>query len=138
MPTADGSASGAIQQAGEAMGRAEQALREGQASAGEGHQLDAANRVGEARDNLQQQMQQMQQMQQAARNMRKKSGEGEGEQHGPEDQGMSAADDLALPPPEDFPSPEAYRQGLLRGMEASVPEEYEALKKRYFEDLVRQ
>lgn len=138
MPTADGSASGAIQQAGEAMGRAEEALREGQASAGEGHQLDAANRVGEARDNLQQQMQQMQQMQQAARNMRKKSGEGEGEQHGPEDQGMSAADDLALPPPEDFPSPEAYRQGLLRGMEASVPEEYEALKKRYFEDLVRQ
>ena len=33
---------------------------------------------------------------------------------------------------------EAYRRALLEGMEAEVPDEYRALKQRYYEELVRQ
>lgn len=45
---------------------------------------------------------------------------------------------IELPTPEEFRTPEAYRRALLEGMEPDVPEEYRALKRRYFEELVRQ
>ena len=43
-----------------------------------------------------------------------------------------------MPQPEEFRTPEEYRRALLEGMEGEVPEEYRALKKRYFEELVNQ
>ena len=45
---------------------------------------------------------------------------------------------MELPDPEDFQTPEEYRRALLEGMRGDVPDEFEALKKRYFEELVRQ
>ena len=39
---------------------------------------------------------------------------------------------------EEFRTPEEYRRALLEGMEGDVPEEYRALKKRYYEELVLQ
>lgn len=43
-----------------------------------------------------------------------------------------------LPEPEEFRTPEEYRKALLEGMSGDVPEEYEALKRRYYEELVHQ
>ena len=45
---------------------------------------------------------------------------------------------IEIPAPESFQTPEAYRRALLEGMEAEVPDEYRALKQRYYEELVRQ
>jgi len=134
MPTGDGKAAEAMKGAGEAMERAEDALQQGEAAPGSSHQRDAANRVAEARDRLQQQAEQMQQAQQQAQ------GEGEGSQNRDkgEEQGSPSAELMELPDPEDFQTPEEYRRALLEGMRGDVPDEFEALKKRYFEELVRQ
>ena len=45
---------------------------------------------------------------------------------------------LEIPAPEAFETPEQYRRQLLEGMEGDVPDEFEALKRRYYEELVRQ
>ena len=105
-----------------------------EAAPGSSHQRDAANRVAEARDRLQQQAEQMQQAQQQAQ------GEGEGSENRDkgEEQGSPSAELMELPDPEDFQTPEEYRRALLEGMRGDVPDEFEALKKRYFEELVRQ
>jgi hypothetical protein len=46
--------------------------------------------------------------------------------------------ELEIPGREEFRTPEEYRRALLRGMEGEVPDEYRALKKRYYEELVHQ
>ena len=51
---------------------------------------------------------------------------------------LAVTDLRPLAEPEDFRTPEEYRQALLRGMEGDVPEEYRALKRRYYEELVHQ
>ena len=43
-----------------------------------------------------------------------------------------------IPAPELFKTAEDYRRALLEGMAGEVPEEFQALKKRFYEDLVRQ
>lgn len=136
MPAADGSAGEAMDRAGEAMRRAEGALRQGQGTQGEGHQLDAASQLRQARERLAQQMQQHQQMQQQMRNGGK--GEGGGDRSEDGQDSMSQQQAVELPAPELFQTPEAYRRALLEGMSGEVPEEFEALKKRYYEELVRQ
>jgi hypothetical protein len=45
---------------------------------------------------------------------------------------------VEIPGREEFRTPEEYRRALLQGMEGDVPEEYRALKKRYYEELVAQ
>jgi len=45
---------------------------------------------------------------------------------------------IELPTPEEFQTPEEYRRALLLGMQGDVPDEFEALKRRYYEDLVSQ
>ena len=45
---------------------------------------------------------------------------------------------VELPGAEEFRTPEEYRKALLEGMEGEVPEEFRAMKKRYFEELVGQ
>jgi hypothetical protein len=57
-------------------------------------------------------------------------GGGEGDQEG--------RDDVQIPLPADFRTPEEYRKALLEGMRGDVPEEYRALNRRYYEELVRQ
>jgi hypothetical protein len=47
-------------------------------------------------------------------------------------------DDFDLPQPEEFRTPEAWRRALVEGMSGEVPEEYRALKARYYEELVHQ
>jgi hypothetical protein len=47
-------------------------------------------------------------------------------------------DDLDIPGREEFRTPEEYRRALLDGMEGEVPEEYRAMKRRYYEELVLQ
>ena len=104
---------------------------------GEGHQRDAAGRLRNTRDALQQQMQQYQQMQQRMQQMK---GEQPGDQQDGENrEGEEMSQNMfEIPAPEEFQTPEEYRRALLEGMEAAVPEEYQALKKRYYEELVRQ
>jgi hypothetical protein len=45
---------------------------------------------------------------------------------------------VEIPGAEEYVVPEEYRKALLEGMQGDVPEEYRALKKRYFEELVHQ
>ena len=105
---------------------------------GEGHQRDATQRIGEARDALQREMQQYQQMQQQTQQMQGQQQGGQGNEGG-EDQDRQARDrPFEIPAPEAFETPEQYRRQLLEGMEGDVPDEFEALKRRYYEELVRQ
>ena len=62
---------------------------------------------------------------------------------GPGDESEKSGEDgnsqpFELPEPEEFRTPEEYRKALLEGMSGDVPEEYEALKRRYYEELVHQ
>ncbi len=136
MPLAEGKATEAMQKAGAAMERAEGALEQGDALGGQGHQEEAADRLREAQDQLQSAMQQQQQMQQAQQQL-------QGNQpppQGSDQEGTQSSQPLSfeLPPPEAFQTPEEYRRALLEGMAGEVPDEYRALNKRYFEELVRQ
>jgi hypothetical protein len=56
-----------------------------------------------------------------------------GDKPGGEDEGEAR---FELPEPEEFRTPEAYRQALLEGMRGAVPEAYEAWKRAYYEQLV--
>ncbi|MFM2163195.1 MAG: hypothetical protein RLZZ383_2707 [Pseudomonadota bacterium] len=56
-----------------------------------------------------------------------------GDRPGGEDEGDAR---FELPEPEEFRTPEAYRQALLEGMRGAVPEAYEAWKRAYYEQLV--
>jgi len=143
MPSADGRAGQAMQEAGDAMGRAQEALEEGQGMQGQGHQADAARRVREAREQLDRQMRNHQQMQQSIQQMQgrdQSGGEGEEGEEGGQQSGDGDGQDrgIELPLAEDFQTPEDYRRALLEGMESDVPDEYRALKRRYYEELVRQ
>ncbi|MEC8425581.1 MAG: hypothetical protein VX000_17465, partial [Myxococcota bacterium] len=146
MPSADGRSSQAMQEAGDAMERAGDALEAGRGMQGQGHQLDAASRVREAREQLDRQMRNHQQMQQSVQRMQGRdgpSGEGQGGGEGDGSQRKPGEGDgeergVELPLAEEFQTPEAYRRALLEGMESDVPDEYEALKRRYYEELVRQ
>lgn len=119
-------------------------LRDGDAVRAEGAERSAQDGFGEALEALKQAMQTMQQMQQAAAGRKGEpqgGGRGDEEQHagGAEgEDGQTPPEDVLLPAPEAFKTPEAYRKALLEGMRAEVPEEYRALNRRYYEELVRQ
>ena len=57
---------------------------------------------------------------------------------GGEGDSESMSSEVELPPIEPRVSPEEYRKMLLQGMQGGVPEEYETLKKKYYEELVAQ
>ena len=118
------------------MGRSNEALEIGRTVEAEGAQEAAADRLQQALEALQQAAAAMEQMQDAMR-------EGGGSRRPGEGGGRSGDRDAAtssveIPPPEEFETPEAYRRALLEGMKSEVPPEFEALKRRYYEDLVRQ
>lgn len=137
MPTADGSAFRFAQEATESMDVAEDNLAKGQAMQGEGFQVLASLRVRDTIEALQDEMKQMQQMQQQVSQMSGKPGEGNkpGENGEDDSEEMANAD---IPLDNDKLSPEEYRRALLEGMKGNVPQEFEALKKRYYEELVAQ
>jgi len=127
-----------LQEAGQRMGEANQDLQDGKPMPAEGSQGAAADRVKEARESLEKAMKQAEQQQQQ---MDPSSGQQQGGKKGQKDEGGRDNDEppeVEIPGVEDFQTPEEYRRALLEGMEGEVPEEYRAMKKRYFEELVRQ
>ncbi len=130
----------ALQQGQERMGQAEGDLRLGQPMQAEGSQAAASEHIRDAMRALERAMQSQRRQQQELEQG------GQGGQSGPDEGGQRADDGeqreqemrMDLPEPEEFRTPEEYRRALLRGMEAGVPEQYRALKKRYYEELVHQ
>ncbi len=123
-----------LEGADQQMGQAGDDLSRGQPMQAEGAQEMAAQGVRDARESLRRAMEQAQQQAQQLQSGEQASGEGSGEQR---DQGERDPR-MELPSPEEFRTPEEYRRALLEGMEGDVPEEYRALKKRYYEELVHQ
>lgn len=122
-----------LEQAGDQMAQAGDDLGDGKPMQAEGAQGNAAERVREARESLEQAMRDQQAMSQPS----------QGQQDGESEDGRGGDDvqpsrPIEIPNPEQFKTPEQYRQELLEGMEGDVPEEYRALKKRYYEELVTQ
>ena len=136
MPTGDGKATEQMQQAGEAMDGAGRELGEGRASGGQGLQQEAADRLNGVQQTLKQQMDELKQMQQAQQQMSQGERGQKGEKGGDGQEGHGQQ--VEIPAPEDFQTPEAYRRALLEGMSGDVPEEYRPLSRRYYEELVRQ
>ena len=128
MPTATGEATEFAMEAGRNMDQAAYFLSEGENMAGESLQFQSSARIQDTIEALQQAAAQMQQMQQQMDQM---AGGGEGD-------GDSMSSEVELPPIEPRVSPEEYRKMLLQGMQGGVPEEYETLKKKYYEELVAQ
>jgi hypothetical protein len=128
-----------VSRAADEMEQAEQVLPMGYAQEAEGSQRAAIQGLQEAIEALRQSMQDAQEM----ASMSESGGGGHG---GGEDAGGGDQRDkrelrmprIEIPTPEEFRTPEAYRQALLEGMQGDVPAEYRSLKRRYYEDLVRQ
>jgi hypothetical protein len=134
MPTGDGSAQRAMERAGESMENAERSLEQGRAMPAEGYGKNASVELGVAADALREQQEARQQLQEESQQMR----EGNTPQGNRESGNAPVTRGADLPAPEEFRTPEEYREALLQGMEADVPDEFQALKKRYYEELVHQ
>ena len=128
MPTATGEATEFAMQASKSMDEAYRFLESGDGVAGESLQFQSSARIQDTIEALKQAASQMQQMQQQTDQM---AGGGEGDSE-------SMSSQVELPPIEPRVSPEEYRKMLLEGMQGGVPEEYESLKKKYYEELVAQ
>ena len=128
MPTSTGEATEFAMEASKNMEQSAQFLSEGESLAGESLQFQSSARIQDTIEALKQAAAQMQQMQQQTDQM---AGGGEGDSE-------NMSDEVELPPIEPRVSPEEYRKMLLQGMQAGVPEEYETLKKKYYEELVAQ
>jgi hypothetical protein len=118
------------------IGRSRAALQGGRTVEAEGAEGAAAERLLQAREALEQAAAAMQQMRDAMEQAGQRSGSNEG--GGGRSEGLARHNQVEIPPPEEFETPEAYRRALLEGMKGEVPPEYEALKRRYYEELVRQ
>jgi len=131
----------ALEDAQQRMEQAGDDLRDGQPMQAEGSQGVAQQRLQDAQKAMQQAMQQAQQQAQSMSGSQGSEGQDPGGQDGEreESDGQGMRDrDLEIPTREEFTTPEAYRRALLEGMEGDVPEEYRAMKKRYYEELVHQ
>jgi hypothetical protein len=118
------------------IGRSRAALQGGRTVEAEGAEGAAAERLVQAREALDQAAAAMQQMRDAMAQAGQGAGAGGG--RGGNSDRLDWHNQVEIPPPEEFETPEAYRQALLEGMKGEVPPEYEALKRRYYEELVRQ
>jgi len=146
MPTGGDAVSEAAAEAASQAGRATERMEQGDAMGTEGAQQAAEDALRRASEALQQAEQDMQEMAQAGQ-----GGEGEEPGGGAASQGDETgasgrrggangqgARQIAIPAPEEFETPEAYRKALLEGMQGEVPEAYRAAHRRYYEELVRQ
>jgi len=127
-----------LRDAGEQMGQASEDLGHARPMQAEGAQEMAAQRIRDARESLERAMEQARQqaMQLSEPSQREPRDECDGGE-GSEGSRDSRAE-VEIPSPEEFRTPEEYRRALLEGMQGDVPEEYRALKKRYYEELVHQ
>lgn len=126
------------QQAAEQGERAAEAMQQGEAMDAEGGQRAAEAGIQEAREALQEAQRNMEDMRRASQQRgdgKEEGGEGGGKDG---DGGGQMDEEIALPAPEEFATPEEYRRALLEGMSGEVPQEYETLNRRYYEELVRQ
>ncbi len=146
LPTGGDAVSEAAGEAASQAGRATERMEQGDAMGTEGAQQAAEDALRRASEALQQAQQDMQEMAQAGQGGQgEESGAGGGSQG--EEQGAGGrssgtngqgARQIAIPAPEEFETPEAYRKALLEGMQGEVPEAYRAAHRRYYEELVRQ
>ncbi|MCB9745341.1 MAG: DUF4175 family protein [Alphaproteobacteria bacterium] len=120
------------------MSRATGALARARAVEAEGAEEAAADRVRQALEALAQAAAAMEALDQSMQGGGQPGHGGEGGGGRNNDQGPLSNDRIELPDPEEFRTDEEYREALLRGMQAEVPPEFEALKRRYYEELVRQ
>lgn len=130
----------AAQEGAEEAQRGADALQDGDAMGASGAQSGAQSAFERAQDALQQAMQDMAEMNQAGAGGQggedgQKPGEPKG---GPQGQDGAGHQEVSIPAPEEFETPEAYRKALLEGMQGVVPEAYRATNRRYYEELVRQ
>ncbi|TNE89216.1 MAG: DUF4175 family protein [Deltaproteobacteria bacterium] len=142
MPIQPQGMSEALGEANQRMQSAGQELGQGRPMQAEGEQGMAGERVKDARRALEESLRQSQQIPGPGGGADPEQQEG-GDQNGNNDNGGEGNErrgdnSVDIPSPEDFRTPEEYRRMLLEGMEGEVPEEYRALKKRYFEELVHQ
>ncbi len=128
----------AIDAALDEMVRAEDSLTGARVQEAEGAEQAAADRLWQAQQQLAQGAEALEQLQQAMQagggRDRRGDQEGEGSRDGDE---HSDHTEIEIPI-DDMRDAEAYRKALLEGMKGDVPPEFEALKKRYYEELVRQ
>ena len=117
------------------MDRARDSLSRARTVEAEGAEGAAADRLKQAQEALEQAAAAMAQMQEAMRG-EGQSGERSQAQRGDEEE--QHREPIEIPAPEEFQTPEEYRKALLEGMQGEVPSEFEALKRRYYEELVRQ
>ncbi len=130
----------------------EQASAEGQRAAGamrKGDPMSAAGGQQSAQDGLEEAQQALEQAEQAMAEMSQSEGQGEGQggeagkdgkpqnPNGGRDPNQNAPM-MAIPAPEEFQTPEAYRKALMEGMQGNVPDQYHSSNLRYYEELVRQ
>lgn len=134
----------ALDDADARMDEAYEQLGRGEGMQAEGSQRAAAQHLREALLSLMTAQQQSAQQQ-----AQQEEGGGEGGDGGQDpaegqdggrggDENTRQPERIQLPEPEDYLGPDAYRDLLLRGMEGDVPDEYRALKRRYYEELVHQ
>jgi hypothetical protein len=125
-----------LRDAGEQMEQASDDLGRARPMQAEGAQEMAAQGIRDAREALERAMEQArQQAMQLSQGSPQKNG-GRPDDDG--DEGLDSRAEVEIPSPEEFRTPEEYRRALLEGMQGDVPEEYRALKKRYYEELVHQ
>jgi hypothetical protein len=119
--------------------RAAEAMQQGDPNGAEGGQQAARDGFGEARDALEQARRNIAQMQRAgSQGGRQEGKEGDSASGTGDDPTADDPEEVLLPAPEEFQTPEEYRNALLEGMSGQVPDEYEILNRRYYEELVRQ
>lgn len=132
----------ALEEAGERMDDASDNLGEGELMQAEGSQGVASQRIQDAIESLQQARQsargQSQPLQSGGEPQPGQEREGEGDEDGEQSGDGISRGEFEIPGREEFRTPEAYRQALLEGMQGDVPEEYRAMKRRYYEELVHQ
>ncbi|MCP4804645.1 MAG: DUF4175 family protein [Proteobacteria bacterium] len=116
------------------MDRAEKAVARSWVVEAEGAEEAAADRLRAAIESLEQAAAAMDQMGDAMAG----GGQGNPGEEGGGGEESSFTDNPWLELPVEDMSDEEYRQALMEGMRGEVPEEYEALKRRYYEELVRQ
>ncbi|MBX2804000.1 MAG: DUF4175 domain-containing protein [Myxococcales bacterium] len=129
----------ALDEASERMDQAGQDLEGGQLMQAEGSQGVAAQRIRDAIESIEQAQEQARQQAQQMSGRRPEDGsrsDNDGQRDSNEMPNESL--NLEIPGREEFRTPEEYRRALLEGMEGEVPEEYRAMKQRYYEELVHQ
>ena len=134
LPVATGEAAKSMARAGQAMELSADALDQAVAVSAEGHQRRAVDLVRETAEHLKKSMEDQAKMQQSMAAMRGEQKAQQGDEGG--DSPSSAEPEI--PAPELFKTNADYRRALLEGMAGDVPSEFEALKKRFYEDLVHQ